>query len=293
MTTAELYRSILYIPGSNERALEKAKGLKCDGLIFDLEDAVGLDQKEYARNLVKNFITSQRVDYGSKKIIIRVNGWDSIWGREDFCSASEVNPDGILLPKINSGNDFRKYLDLLRIPLDPKIKIWAMIETPSSIMNLKEISGAINNLAGFVLGTNDLTKDLNIKSENSRQSLISILSTVNIAAKANNIVCLDGVYNSFKDINGLRLECEQGKSFGFDGKTLIHPCQIETANEIFSPTLEEIEIARSYIEGFFRAQKSGSAVAVVDGKIVENLHVEMAQNILRRVELIEKNKLES
>ena len=180
---------------------------------------------------------------------------------------------------------------MLNEPLNPKIQIWAMVETPSAIINLNEIAGATENLGGFVLGTNDLAKDLNITNENSRQALLAALSMTNMVAKANNIVCLDGVYNAFRDIDGLRLECEQGKSFGFDGKTLIHPCQIDTTNAIFSPSEQDIETAKSYVEAFLTAQNSGSGVAVVNGKIVENLHVEMAKNILHKVELIEKKKM--
>ncbi len=291
MAAGELYRSVLYMPGSNERALEKAKGFECDALIFDLEDAVHPDKKEYARQLATDFVISNRDSYGSKKILIRVNAWDTTWGRDDFCSVSKVTPDGILLPKINSGKDFNKYIDMLKEPLNPKIKIWAMVETPSAIINLNEIAGAVQNLEGFVLGTNDLTKDLNITSENSRQALITILSTVNLVAKSNRLVCLDGVYNAFKDLDGLKLECEQGKRFGFDGKTLIHPCQIDTTNAVFSPSEDEVEIAKKYVEAFSNAQNSGSGVAVVNGKIVENLHVEMAKNILHKVELIEQNNV--
>ena len=291
MATAELYRSILYMPGSNERALEKAKGLECDGVIFDLEDAVTPDKKSHARKLVRDFVSLNKDAYGTKKIFIRVNAWDTSWGKDDFCFAAQAEPDVILLPKINTGNDFKKYFGMLNEPLNPKIQIWAMVETPSAIINLNEIAGATENLGGFVLGTNDLAKDLNITNENSRQALLAALSMTNMVAKANNIVCLDGVYNAFRDIDGLRLECEQGKSFGFDGKTLIHPCQIDTTNAIFSPSEQDIETAKSYVEAFLTAQNSGSGVAVVNGKIVENLHVEMAKNTLHKVELIEKKKM--
>ena len=286
MRTSELFRSILYIPGSNIKALEKAKGLDCDGLIFDLEDAVIPEKKDEARVAVKKCITCNRQNYGNKKIIVRVNSCDTIWGEEDFISAVDMAPDAILLPKISSADDFDKYLSMLKHDLNPDIKVWAMIESAAAIVNIKDIATATKNLEGFVMGTNDLAKELNISNDADRQAIGTALSITNIVAKAHSLICVDGVYNRFRDLLGFEEECKQGKRFGFDGKTIIHPSQIKVANVAFSPSIEEIENARMQVDAFNEAKRSGTGIAVLDGKIVENLHVEMAQDLLCRAKLI-------
>ena len=286
MRTSELFRSILYIPGSNTKALEKAKGLDCDGLIFDLEDAVIPEKKDEARVAVKKYLTGNRQTYGNKKIIVRVNSCDTVWGEEDFISAVDMAPDAILLPKISSADDFDKYLSMLKHDLNPDIKVWAMIESAASIVNIKDIATATKNLEGFVMGTNDLAKELNISNAADRQAIGTALSITNIVAKAHSLICVDGVYNRFRDLLGFEEECKQGKRFGFDGKTIIHPSQIKVANIAFSPSTEEIENARMQVDAFYEAKRSGSGIAVLDGKIVENLHVKMAQDLLSRAKLI-------
>ena len=282
----DIFRSVLYMPGSNERALEKAKGLDCDALIFDLEDAVAPDKKDLARQIVKEYIVSHKYDYGRKRLLVRVNSWDSPWGYKDFREVATMIPDGILLPKINRASDFKKYFEMLDNPLDPGVKIWAMIETASAVINMVDIASCLKNLRGLVLGTNDLAMDLNIIIDRFRYPLLASLSMANTVAKAHKIICLDGVYNAFKDTDGLKQECEQGKSFGFDGKTLIHPSQIQVTNEVFSPTDEDVRNANMQMEAYMKARSSGSGVAVLNGKIVENLHVEMAKNILEKAKII-------
>ena len=290
MKKSELYRSILYVPGSNTKALEKAKGLDCDGLIFDLEDAVTPDKKDEARGIVKKCLTEERHNYGNKKLIVRVNSWDTVWGLDDFIAAAEMEPDAILLPKISYPVDFSKYLNMLKRDQSSSIKIWIMIETSASLVHIKEIVTATKNLEAFVMGTNDLAKELNITNDTNRQAIGTALSITNVVAKAHNIICLDGVYNSFKDTLGFEEECKQGKQFGFDGKTLIHPSQIKAANEAFSPTIKEIENARLQVDAFNEAKRSGSGIAVINGRIVENLHVEMAQDLLAKAKLIEEKQ---
>ncbi len=288
MKKSELFRSILFMPGSNTKALEKAKELDCDGLIFDLEDAVSSYKKDEARIIVRKYLTKDRHAYGNKKLIVRVNSWDTVWGKDDFIAAVEMAPHAILLPKISYAGDSKKYLDMIKCDIEPGIKIWVMIETSASLVNIKDIATTTENLEAFVMGTNDLAKELNIANDVDRQAIGTALSITNIFAKAHGILCLDGVYNKFNDLLGFQEECNQAKRFGFDGKTLIHPSQIKVANEAFSPTNEEIENAKMQVNAFNEAKQSGSGIAVLNGKIVENLHLEMALDLLARAKLIKK-----
>ena len=273
------YRSVLYLPGARERVLEKAKTLPADALIFDLEDAVAPEDKLAARDLVCEMV--QR-GYGAHKRLIRINGLDTDWFEDDLEAAIAAKPDGILLPKVNGPED----VQAIAARLKGETRLWAMMETPRGILNAKEIAASTPELAGFVMGTNDLVKELFASHTPSRAPVMTALSLCLLAARAYGLVCVDGVYNAFKDEDGLRAECQQGLAMGFDGKTLIHPAQIEAANEVFAPDEAELVLARRYIEAF----EGAAGVAVVDGKIVENLHVENAVRLLAKADMITKMK---
>ncbi|WP_208348545.1 HpcH/HpaI aldolase/citrate lyase family protein [Pseudaestuariivita rosea] len=275
--TARPYRSVLYIPASKERALEKAKTLPVDAIIFDLEDAVAVDEKENARALLTD--TLKTTDYGPRARIARINGLDTEWGQADAAAVGDA--DAVLLPKVNSAADVQALADLL-----PAGKpIWAMMETPLGVLNAAEIA-AHPQLQGFVLGTNDLAKDLNTRFRPDREPLLTSLQLCLLAARAYGVVAIDGVYNAFKDADGLRAECDQGRDMGFDGKTLIHPAQVDIANAAFAPTAAEIDLAERQIAAFEEAEAAGQGVAVVDGKIVENLHIVTARATLAKAEAI-------
>jgi len=269
------YRSALYIPGSKDRALEKARGLPVDVILFDLEDAVSPDAKVAARDTLYAALADD--GYGARLKIVRINGLDTEWGAADASAVAAMNCDAILLPKVNGPED----VDALAA-LVPDLPIWAMMETPQGILNAAAIA-AHPRIAGFVLGTNDLAKDLNSRT---RAALMTSLQMCLLAAKAAGIVALDGVYNAFKDEDGLRAECTEGRDMGFDGKTLIHPAQVAIANAAFGPTDEEIDLAGRQIAAFEAAEADGQGVAVVDGRIVENLHIVTARATLAKAAII-------
>lgn len=271
------YRSALYIPGANERALEKAKTLPVDAILFDLEDAVAPSAKADARQTLLNALTTG--DYGNRARIIRINGFDTEWGQDDLAAAVQAKPDGILLPKVSTAAQVADLLERLTALGAPNMPIWAMIETPLAILNIADIASA-PGMAGFVMGTNDLAKDLSTKFRNDRAPLMASLSICVVAAKAHGLTIIDGVYNAFKDDGGLRIEAAQGRDYGFDGKSLIHPAQVAATNEIFSPSEDEVNLAERQIEAYEAAKSEGKGIAVVDGQIVENLHVATAQKIL-------------
>ena len=273
------YRSVLYIPASKERALDKARGLDVDAIIFDLEDAVTPDAKVEARDTLKAAL--KEGGYGARARIIRLNGLDSAWGRDDAAAMKDAEADAFLLPKVGSAADVDALAEIIGRDKD----IWAMIETPMGVMKAEEIA-AHPQMKGFVAGTNDLAKELNCRFRADRLPMITSLSMLLLAAKAHGIVAIDGVYNQFKDDAGLALECAQGRDMGFDGKTLIHPAQVAVCNEAFSPSEAEIDLARRQIAAFEETEASGQGVAVVDGKIVENLHVETARKILALAEAV-------
>ncbi len=280
-TYAAPCRSVLYIPGSKPRALEKAQGLAVDAIIFDLEDAVSPDEKVGARDLLATTLTG--ADYGSRRRVVRINGFDTEWGAADLQAVAAAGPDAILLPKVNSGADIATLAQMLDgITQAENTKIWAMMETPRGILNAAEIAAA-PRMEGFVLGTNDLAKDLR---STGRAAMMTSLQLCLLAARAEGLICVDGVYNAFKDEDGLRAECAEGRDMGFDGKTLIHPAQIAIANDVFGPSDAELDLARRQIAAFEQAQAEGQGVAVLDGKIVENLHVASAQRILAQAEAI-------
>ncbi|MBY5976006.1 CoA ester lyase [Phaeobacter italicus] len=272
------YRSVLYIPGSKPRALEKARGLPVDAIIFDLEDAVSADEKVNARDTLAAALAEG--GYGARMKIVRINGLDTTWGRSDAEAVTKMACDAVLLPKVSSPDDLNA---LAAITGD--LPIWAMMETPRGMLNAAAIA-AHPLLQGMVMGTNDLAKELQVRFRPDRLPLMAGLGQCLLAAKAEGIIIVDGVYNAFKDAEGLAAECEQGRDMGFDGKTLIHPAQVDVANAAFAPSEAEIDLSRRQIAAFEEAEAAGQGVAVVDGKIVENLHVATAREILAKADAI-------
>ncbi|WP_293786239.1 CoA ester lyase [uncultured Aeromicrobium sp.] len=281
MTTAPLRprRSVLYMPGANERALEKAKTLDVDALILDLEDSVAPDAKAEARDRVVGAVRSG--EYGHRELTIRINGLGTQWHDDDMAAAAQAGPDGIVVPKVNSADEVRQLATAMEQAGAPShTRLWAMIETPVAILHAEEIAAASDRLAVFVMGTNDLVNETHALHVAGRAPLIPSLTWALLAAKAHGVVILDGVYNDVKDPEGFAAEARQGREMGFDGKTIIHPSQIEPANEAFAPSRADVEHARAVIEAFETAQAEGKGVATVNGKMIENLHVRDAQRIL-------------
>jgi citrate lyase subunit beta/citryl-CoA lyase len=278
-------RSVLYMPGSNARALEKARTLPADCLILDLEDAVAPDAKETARAQVCDAARSG--GYGSREVVIRVNGLDTPWGADDLAAAATAGADAILLPKVDGGAlvaDAVARLDRAGGPAT--LPVWCMIETPRGVLNAIAIADSTPRLGAFVMGTSDLTKDLRARHTADRAPMMTSLGICLLAARAAGLAILDGVHLDLDDDDGFRAACRQGVELGFDGKTLIHPKQIGPCNEAFSPGEGEVALARRIIDAFEAAQKEGKAVVVVDGRLVENLHVENAHRIVALAEAI-------
>ncbi len=273
------YRSVLYIPGSKPRALDKARNLPVDAIIFDLEDAVSLEEKESARDTLKAALAEG--GYGARYKIVRINGFDTQWGEDDAKAVTQMDADAVLLPKVASPAD----LDALQ-KITGDLPIWAMMESPRGMLNAVEIA-AHPKLEGMVMGTNDLAKELQSRFRADRLPMLTSLQLCLLAAKAEGLIIVDGVYNAFKDDEGLKVECDQGRDMGFDGKTLIHPAQVDVTNEAFAPSEAEIELAKRQIAAFEEVEASGQGVAVVDGRIVENLHVATAQETLAKAKAIE------
>ncbi|UWR21690.1 CoA ester lyase [Sulfitobacter sp. S190] len=282
--TSRPLRSVLYIPGSKPRALDKARGLPADAIIFDLEDAVIPDEKTAARDTLADALATG--GYGARMKIVRINGLDTAWGADDARAAAAMGADAVLLPKVNSPDDLDALADITG-----DTPLWAMMETPRGMLNAAAIA-AHPLLSGMVMGTNDLAKDLQTRFRADRQPLMAGLGLCVLAGKAHGAALIDGVYNAFKDEDGLRAECEQGRDMGFDGKTLIHPAQLDIANAAFSPSADEIDLARRQIAAFDAAEATGQGVAVVDGKIVENLHVATARETLAKSEAIDAMQAE-
>jgi len=278
MSTTRPLRSVLYIPASKPRALDKARGLGVDAIIFDLEDAVSVDEKTASRMILAEALNAG--GYGARMKIIRINAFDTPWGLDDAQAAVSMGADAILLPKVSALAD----LDALA-QITGDVPLWAMMETPLGMLNAASIASH-PKLQGMVMGTNDLAKELQTRHRTDRLPLQASLGLCLLAAKAHGLAIVDGVYNAFKDDEGLKIECEQGRDMGFDGKTLIHPAQIDVTNAAFSPTDKEVELARRQIDAFQAAEAAGQGVAVVDGKIVENLHVATARDTLAKVDAI-------
>jgi (3S)-malyl-CoA thioesterase len=277
--TARPFRSVLYIPGSKERALEKAMSLAADAIIFDLEDAVAPDEKPAARALLSENLAVR--DYGRRARIVRINGLETDWSHEDIAAfATHSGVDALLVPKVSRPEDLDRVAALA-----PEKPLWAMMETALGMLNAGA-TAAHPRLEGMVMGTNDLAKELTSRFRPDRLAMQSGLGLCLLAARAHDRVIVDGVYNAFKDDDGLRAECNQGRDMGFDGKTLIHPAQIDIANAAFAPSEDEIDLARRQIAAFDAAAAAGQGVAVVDGKIVENLHIVTARQTLARARAI-------
>ncbi|HUD53423.1 CoA ester lyase [Parvibaculum sp.] len=278
--TARPRRSVLYMPGSNARAMEKAREIPADALILDLEDAVAPDAKEEARAQVVHAVTQG--GYGKREIVIRVNGLDTPWGIDDIKAAVAAKPDAILVPKINSAEDVaRAETALMQAGADPKLRLWCMIETPLAILNIQSIAAKAqephSRMSVWVMGTNDIAKELRAAHTADRIPMLTSLGLSIIAARAYGIVALDGVYNDIKNEEGFAAICEQGRDMGFDGKTLIHPSQVAPCNTIFSPDPDTVAFARKTIEAFELPENKGKGVLKVDGRMVEILHAEIAK----------------
>jgi citrate lyase subunit beta / citryl-CoA lyase len=278
-------RSVLYMPGANERALEKAKGLPADALILDLEDAVAPDAKAEARDRV--CAAAADGGYGHREVAIRANGLDTSWFADDVAAIAQAGPDALLVPKVGSVDDVRAIEDALEKGGAPDhTSIWAMLETPSAVLRAAEITACSERLTVFVMGTNDLVKELQAEFVPGRAPLLPALSWCVLAAREAGKHILDGVFNDLDDADGFEAECRQGREFGFDGKTLIHPKQLEPCNRVFAPSDEEIEHARAVIEAFEEAEHEGRGVVTVGGRMIENLHVEQARRAVAQAEAI-------
>lgn len=285
-------RSVLYMPGSNARALDKAKTLPADGVILDLEDSVAPEAKEAARQQVVDAVKAG--GFGTREVFIRINGVDTPWHADDLSAAAHAAPDVILVPKVSSSDTLeligRRMLDM---GTNHKTRVWAMIETPLAIFNILEIAAAARDsetrLAGFVMGTNDLAKDTRARLVPGRTPMLAWLSMCVAAARIHGIDILDGVYNDIGNADGFAKECTQGVEFGFDGKTLIHPSQIEPCNKAFSPSPADVAQARKMIAVFDLPENKGKGVVSIDGRMVERLHADMARRTVAIAEAISRS----
>jgi citrate lyase subunit beta/citryl-CoA lyase len=282
-------RSVLYMPGSNARALEKAKTLPADGVILDLEDSVAPDGKETARQQVVNVVKAG--GFGSREVFIRINAVDTPWHADDLAAAAHAAPDAILLPKVSSPDTLERIgRRLLDMGTDHKTRVWAMIETPLAIFNILSIAAEARDsevrLSGFVMGTNDLAKDTRARLVPGRAPMLPWLTTCIAAARIYGIDILDGVYNDLGNADGFMKECAQGVELGFDGKTLIHPSQIEPCNQAFSPSPDEVAWARKMIAAFDLPENKSKGVVSLDGRMVERLHADMARRTVMIAEAI-------
>jgi citrate lyase subunit beta/citryl-CoA lyase len=289
MTLIRPRRSALYMPGSNARAIEKAKTLSADVVIFDLEDAVAPDLKAQAREQVSAAVRAG--GYGRRELVIRINALETSWGEADLAAAVAAAPDAILVPKVSSAETLAAVgLRLRKLGAAERTRVWAMIETPLAILQAESIASAARDvdarLACLVLGTNDLAKDTRARLLPGRAAILPWMMTALAAARAHGIDILDGVYNSLSDEGGFRAECEQGRDCGFDGKTLIHPNQIALANAIFAPSEEEVASARAIVAAFEQPEHAGKGAISLDGRMVERLHAEMARRTLALAEAI-------
>jgi citrate lyase subunit beta/citryl-CoA lyase len=282
-------RSVLYMPGSNARALEKAKTLAADGVILDLEDSVAPDAKDAARKQVAEAVKAG--GFGAREVFIRINGIDTPWHAEDLAAAAHAAPDAILVPKVQSPDTLeligRRLLDM---GTPHKTRVWAMIETPLAIFNILAIAAEARDsesrLSGLIMGTNDLAKDTRARIVPGRAPMLAWLSICVAAARIHGIDILDGVYNDIGNSDGFQMECAQGAELGFDGKTLIHPSQIEPCNNAFSPSAEEVAQARKLIAAFDLPENKGKGVVAIDGRMVERLHADMARRTVAIAEAI-------
>ncbi len=279
-------RSVLYMPGSNPRALEKARSLPADGLILDLEDAVAPDAKDDARRLIGEAVAHG--GYGKREVIVRINGLDTAWGRDDMAVLAGCGCDAILIPKVESAAMIEEARSAMQAHgARPHTALWSMIETPKGVLHAEEISAATPPGGGFVMGTSDLAKDLQAAHTRERLPMLPSLGLCLLAARAHGLAILDGVHLDLQDEDdGFAYSCRQGAELGFDGKTLIHPKQIAAANEAFAPTPEEVDWSKRIIAAHAEAEAAGKGVVVVDGRLVENLHVESAKRLVALADAI-------
>lgn len=282
-------RSVLYMPGSNARALEKAKSLPADGLILDMEDAVSPDAKALAREQIVAAVDGG--GYGGRELMVRINGLDTPWGADDVAavSAGATPPDAVLIPKVSTVADVVGAIDAFEDAGCPdSVEFWIMAETPLCILNIREIAAAHPRLRGIVMGTSDLAKETRVRHTQDRLGFITALNLCVLAARANGLEIIDGVYLNLDDEDGYASACEQGRDLGFDGKSLIHPKQVAAANAVFGISEQDLAAAHKIIEGWKQAEKEGKGVVVVDGKLVENLHYEEAARQVELAAAIEK-----
>jgi len=283
-------RSVLYMPGSNARALEKARTLSADGVILDLEDAVAPDAKTAARDQVVAAVKAG--GFGAREVFIRTNGFDTPWFADDLTAAMAAAPDAILIPKVSDPDQLERIgARLLSTHADLRIRIWAMIETPTAIFNVRAIASAARDsetrLGGFVLGLNDLSKETRARQVPGRTPMLSWIACCVLAAREYGIDILDGVYNDIANAEGFNAECVQARDLGFDGKTLIHPNQIEPCNAVFSPSRDEVAVARKMIAAFDLPENRAKGVVQIDGRMIERMHAEMARRTVAIAEAIE------
>ena len=286
-------RSVLYMPGSNARALEKARELPADGLILDLEDAVAPEAKAQAREAIVKSLKNS--GFGEREVMVRINGLDTRWWVDDLNAIIAAKPDVVLLPKVSEPGQLQDVAErLVDLSAEPHIRIWAMMETPLAMLNVAAIAAAAldteTRLAGFVMGTNDLAKDTRARLVPGRAPMLPWLMSCVAAARAYGLAILDGVYNELGNAEGFADECRQARDLGFDGKTLIHPRQIEPCNEAFSPTTEEVEVARKMIAAFDQPENKDKGVIQIDGRMVERLHADMARQTVAIADAIAKRQ---
>lgn len=276
-------RSVLYMPASNARALEKAKGLPCDGIIFDLEDAVAPDAKAQAREAAA--AAARSGNYGRRELVIRVNGEDTPWHADDLAAAAAAAPDAIAVPKVDSAEQVHRLVAAMDAAGAPEsTRLWAMLETPAAILAAPAIAAASPRLAVLVLGSNDLVKELHAEHTPGREPLLAAMSWAVLAARAADVDILDAVYNNVRDVEGFRAEAEQARRMGFDGKTLIHPGQVGPANEAFAPDTEALDDARGVVRAW--ADARGAGVVTYNGRMIEKLHVDTAERLIAMHEAI-------
>ena len=277
-------RSVLYMPGANQRAMEKARGLDCDTIIFDLEDAVADSAKAEARESVSAMISAG--GYGHRELVVRVNGGDTPWGDEDVAALARLPIAGMLFPKVESAQQVSSIVAALDSAGGEQLPIWLMIETPRGVLDVREIAGSSSRIAALVMGTSDLVKELRAEHTPQRHNISYALQHSVLAAREAGVDILDGVHLDFRNMESFQMACEQGRAMGFDGKTLIHPSQIEAANAAFGYLPEAVEDARAVMAVWQQAQAEGKGVAVLDGRLIENLHAVEAERVLAFAEAL-------
>ncbi|MCZ6642577.1 MAG: CoA ester lyase [Gammaproteobacteria bacterium] len=277
-------RSVLYMPGANTRALEKARSLACDGIIFDLEDAVAPASKIAARENVCRAV--EEGGYGYRELVVRVNGLDSLWGADDVAAIASLSVNALLFPKIESLGQIKTILQAVDGAGGSHLPVWLMVETPRGILNIEALAGGSDRIQALVMGTSDLVKELRARHTESRNNLAYALQRCVLAARGIGLDILDGVHLDFRNLESFEVVCEQGLAMGFDGKTLIHPTQIEIANRVFGVASEDVDQARVVLNVWQVAQEAGRGVAELDGRLIENLHAADAERILEFAEAL-------